>query len=85
MNPNYIAFILAYDYAEEFEALDLPCDDAFELAQRIAYDFNKWMKENDDRRYSEYELLQQFCEEISFSETWKNMHPDWDFRWRYKE
>lgn len=85
MDREHIRFAIIYDYWDEFEKLDLACDEAFELADAVAYDFIKWQKENDDLKYSDYELLQQFCEDVSFSETWKDMHPDWDFIWRYKE
>jgi hypothetical protein len=87
VNPNYIAFILAYDYCNEFEALDLACDEAFELAEEIA---SRYLKHRENIYLSEYnmpeyELLMEYCDSISFREVWKVMHPDWDFRWRYKE
>ena len=85
MDRDYIKFILAYDYAKEFEALDLACDEAFDLADKIAYMFLKHREGiylSEYPNMSDYELLQEYCEDISFSETWKDMHPDWDFRWR---
>lgn len=66
---NYVKFILAYDYANVFESMELACDEAYELADKIASGFLEWLKDVEEDiyiKYSDYELLQIYCEEISF-------------------
>jgi hypothetical protein len=66
--------VLAYDYYYAFEAMDLACDEAFDLAEEIANRFLKWLEENDDMVYSDYEILRKYCGETSFEEVWEQMH-----------
>ena len=73
MYKDYIKFILAYDYGKVFERMELACDEAFDLADEIAGRFLLWKEENDDMNYSDYELLQQYCNHISFYEVWQEM------------
>ena len=73
MDKNYIKFVLAYDYYYAFEAMELAGDEAFDLAEEIANRFLEWQKDNDDMSCSDYELLQQYCGEISFEEVWNQM------------
>ena len=74
MDKNYIKFILAYDYGKVFESMELACDEAFELAEEIANRYFEWLKENNDMEYSEYELLTEYCNSISFCEVFKTMN-----------
>lgn len=71
MDKNYIKFIIAYDYCTELESMDLACDEAYELAEEIANRYIQYTKENDIDIY--YDSLNEYCNDISFSEIWKEM------------
>lgn len=73
MEKDYIKFILAYDFGDIFESMELACDEAFDLAGEIASRYLEWLKENDDMAYPEYELLHEFCDSISFEEVLKDI------------
>ena len=73
MSKDYIKFILAYDYGSVFEAMELACDEAFELAEEITNRYRKWLKKNDDPAYPEYEILQRFLNDISFYDVWQEV------------
>ena len=72
MDKNYIKFIIAYDFCKELEAMELACDEAFDLAEEIANRYIKHAEENGIDQY--YETLYEFCEEISFNEVWKQIN-----------
>jgi F0F1-type ATP synthase gamma subunit len=78
MNKDYIKFIIAYDYGKIFESMELACDEAYELAEEIANRFLKHMEEVEaDReyiKYSHYEILQEYCNSISFKDIWEEMN-----------
>lgn len=59
MDKNYIKFIIAYDYADKLEELELACDEAYELAEKIADEYDEYTRENNIEQY--YETLQEFC------------------------
>lgn len=71
MDRNYIKFIIAYDYCRELESMELACDEAYELAEEIANRYIKYTEENEIDIY--YDSLQEYCEEISFYDIWKEM------------
>ena len=76
MEKDYIKFILAYDFGDVFEGMELACDEAFDLAEEIANRYLKY-RENiyvNEYNISEYELLQEFCMNISFTSIWNSMH-----------
>lgn len=75
MHKEYIKFILAYDYGWIFGNMDLACDEAYELAEEIANRFLKLMASTYANKYSmsDYELLQEYCDSISFDEIWNEM------------
>lgn len=78
MTKEYIKFILAYDYGYVFESMELACDEAFDLAEEIANKFLMYRESIYLSEYnmSEYELLQEYCERISFEGIWEQMHKD---------
>ena len=59
MDKSYIKFIIAYDYADKLEKLELACDEAYELAEKIADEYDEYTRENNIEQY--YETLQEFC------------------------
>lgn len=69
MDKNYIKFIIAYDFAKDFEEIDLACDEAYELAEEIATRYLDCVDEEDRC----YETLHDFCEQISFERVWKDI------------
>ena len=71
MDRNYIKFIIAYDYCRALEAMDLACDEAFELAEEITNGYIKYTEENGIDQY--YETLIEYCNDINFNEVWKKM------------
>lgn len=73
MDKSYIKFIIAYDYGRIFEAIDLACDEAFELAEEIANRYIKHTEENGIDQY--YETLCEYCNEISFEDIWEEIAP----------
>lgn len=73
MNKDYIKFIIAYDYGKIFEDMDLACDEAFELAEEIVKRYTKYTEENGIEQY--YETLCEYCNNISFSNIWKEIAP----------
>ena len=74
MLKDYIKFILAYDFGDVFESMELACDEAFDLAEELANRYLEWLKDNDDMNYPEYELLHEFCLNTSFDEVWNSMN-----------
>ena len=72
MDRNYLAFIIAYDYTEDLENLDLACDEGFEFALYIADSFKEFCARNCFEEY--YETFQMYCNEvISFEAMLNNM------------
>lgn len=78
MDKDYARFCIIYDNANEFEAMELACDEAYELAGEVADMFFKWLEEddNDDMEFSEYDLLHKFLTDVSFTGVWLAMHPE---------
>ena len=77
MDRNYIAFIIAYDYTEELELLDLACDEGFELALYMADKFKNFCYCNGWEET--YELLQTYCNDVvEFEAMLHNMRGDVD-------
>lgn len=71
MDINYIKFIIVYDFAQIFDKMNLACDEAYKLTEEIAKRYIKHTRENGIEQY--YETLYEYCEELSFSEIWKEM------------
>ena len=84
MDKNYIKFILAYDFGDVFEGMELACDEAFDLAEEIADRFLEYREKIYLSEYnmSEYELLQEFCLNLSFTSVWNDMHKNQNHMWR---
>ena len=51
--------------------MELACDEAFDLADKIADKYMAYTKENGIDQY--YETLYEYCEEISFKKVWEQM------------
>lgn len=62
MDRNYIAFIIAYDYTEDLENLDLACDEGFEFALYLADSFKEFCVRNGWEE--SYDSLQVYCDEV---------------------
>ena len=84
MDKDYVKFILAYDFGDVFESMELACDEAFELAEEIVNRFFQYRNAIHLSEYglSEYELLQEYCERISFKDMWNDMHTNQNHMWR---
>ena len=71
MDKNYIKFVIAYDFGNTFESMDLACDEAYELAEEIASTYIQYTEENEIEQY--YDTLNEYCNNISFDEIWEEM------------
>lgn len=61
-NDEYMVFVLGYDLLQKllWEKLNLPCDIAFEVCERVYDDFVK--SEENQQSKSEYECLQDWVQ-----------------------
>ena len=75
MDRNYIAFIIAYDYTESLETLNLACDEGFEFALYLADRFKDFCCLNGWEET--YESLQAYCNDVvELEATLHNMRRD---------
>lgn len=75
MDRNYIAFVVAYDYTEELENIDLACDEGFEFALYLADSFKDFCERNGWEET--YDSLRVYCDEaINFKAMLNNMRGD---------
>lgn len=69
MDKSYMKFIIAYDFGHRFDAMELACDEAFELAEQIA---NFYIRDTlvEDR---DYQTLYDYCEDLDFKLIWDSV------------
>lgn len=71
MEKEYIKFVICYDFGIFLNSLDLACDEAYTLADKIADKYIEFAKEQNLCMC--YDELYSFCEGISFSDIWKEI------------
>lgn len=60
MDKSYIKFIIAYDYADKLEELELACDEAYELAEKIADEYDEYTRVFEVPTEKELEKLKRY-------------------------
>lgn len=66
MDKSYMKFIIAYDFGYRFDAMELACDEAFDLAEAIVNNYIRDTLVEDIH----YQSLHDYCEDLNFDLLW---------------